>query len=81
MEKDKNAIAEEVVDEIANTLDIDKSKLALDKTLKEDLNITSAQKMVITGIMEDMTGKTVTYGKMNKCKTIGDIVDFVVKNS
>lgn len=78
---DKATAVEQLISEIATACDLDPASLTADTRIKEDLNLTSMQRMIITGVVEDLTDTAVYYSTINKCKSIGDIADFVVAHT
>lgn len=74
-----NENAEKLMQEMSKVFNIDESELSADKRLKEDLVASSSQKFMILALLEDITGEEITYAKVNKCKTIGALFDYLAE--
>lgn len=51
----------------------DNREVKIDSDLRADLNTTSLQYFALISIVEDMSGKTVSYSQIKACKTIEDV--------
>lgn len=76
----RESTANEVFDEVAKIFNVDVSTLTRETRINEDLDAGSMHKMILAGDMGAWTGKNVTYSQMNRCRTIGEIIDYVEAN-
>lgn len=70
---------ERIIDTIAKTFKKDAGELSDGTRMKEDLNAKSGDYFGVIAVMEEMTGKKVTYAQLRKRKTLGEIVSFVAE--
>ena len=70
---------EEVVDLIADTLEIDKETLTDDTDLARDLNVESIDLVDLVTAFEDKYNFEIPDQELKNLQTVGDIVAFVEK--
>lgn len=70
---------EEVVDLIADTLEIDKEALTDDTDLARDLNVESIDLVDLVTAFEDKYNFEIPDQELKNLQTVGDIVAFVEK--
>lgn len=70
---------EEVIDLIAETLDIDKDELDNDTDLAHDLNVESIDLVDLVTAFEDKYNFEIPDQELKNLQTVGDIVDYVEK--
>ena len=70
---------EEVINLIANTLEIDKEALTDDTDLARDLNVESIDLVDLVTAFEDKYNFEIPDQDLKNLQTVGDIVDYVEK--
>lgn len=68
---------EKIIEAIAKTFKKDVSEITGETRMKEDLNAKSANYFSVIAVLEEMTGKKITYAQLRKYKTVNDICEFV----
>lgn len=66
---------------IAKQLKVDEASITRDSRLIEDLKADSANVMVMVMDLEDQFGIMVEDDQIMKLRTVGDVVDYIEKNS
>ena len=69
--------AETLMREMTKVFNLDEKELSADKRFKEDLVASSSQKFMLLAALEELTGQNIIYAQVNRCKTIGDILDLL----
>ena len=67
---------EKLLGVIAKVFNREVSELTMDTRFNEDLDAESMQKFTIIAEITEMTGARIVYQKFNKCKTIGEAIEF-----
>jgi len=69
--------AERLMLEMSKVFNLHESELGAEKRIKEDLVASSSQKFMLLAALEELTGKDIIYAQVNRCKTVGDILDLL----
>ena len=81
MEKNKeNNLEKEVIDIIANVLEVDKSLLNVNTNLTKDLDVESLDLVDLVVAFEDKYNLEIPDPDIKNLQTIQDIIDYLNKN-
>ena len=72
-----NETTDKLMQAISKIFEKDISQLSLGTRFSEDLNASSMKRFMLIAELEELTGKTVSYGKVKKCLTIGDAMNLL----
>lgn len=70
-------LTDKAMAEMEKVFERDASQLPRETRFKEDLVASSMDKFTLVAVVEDLTGQSVTYGQMNKRKTVGEYLDWL----
>ena len=71
------ATVSKFLNEVSLLFDLSVEQMNRDVRLKEDLNATSLQYMGMISVIAELTGHEISYAKMRKSKTMGDVLDLL----
>jgi len=72
-------VEKKVIETIADTLDIDKSKITLESKLTEDLGIDSIKAIEVIFAIEGVFQMRFNDEDIRKIKRVGEIIDYITK--
>ena len=71
------ATVSKFLNEVSLLFDLTVEQMNRDVRFKEDLNATSLQYMGMISVITELTGHEISYAKMRKYKTMGDVIDLL----
>ena len=76
----RDEIHKHIVDMMVETFELDRSTLTSDSKLYEDLELDSIDALDMVVKLQDLTQRRVAEDELRALKTLGDVVDLVVRN-
>lgn len=68
---------ERLYDAVAKTFNVDVDTLTPETHFYNDLHSRSVNMFMIAAVLEDITGKTVTYNMIHNYKTLGEMTEYM----
>ena len=76
---DRDGLTELIVSEISEIIGVEKDKISADASIRNDLDVTSLEIMVLLGNLEAKTGVTIESGDISGIDTVSQLVDTVME--